>query len=183
MKNWKLHIFQAVIVTIVLTLINANEVVRASGTEDEVPNAEPPYGLNVEGQAGGEKWYGVICVDYDNLVYIQQTPPEIVADATIYLRLRHGGEIITLIGEATGVTITDPKAKQEAIHSAMEGQVLLATHPSETDLQAVLKSVSELGVYEETEIVGFPPQELLVDLVEIVDIQVAINDKIIIIPE
>jgi len=125
----------------------------------EQPQGEPPFGLKIEGAAGGTKLYGVIALqlyDIDNFTGI--------AKARAMLRVRKGNTLFSVFADKYTTTVFDalqetcnngtnfapieaniniPSQVQLAVTCAMKNQILNSLFPGESNLNIHLKTVTD----------------------------------------
>jgi hypothetical protein len=110
------------------------------------PPGEPPYGLKVQGAAGGTKLYGTIAIEEYNF-----TGNSTFTDAKITLRLRMGNDIQLFYGTIHGnFDQTNPDPIQAAAVQALKGgsDGILSYFFGDTSLTITLKNVSDFVAYE-----------------------------------
>jgi hypothetical protein len=106
------------------------------------PPGEPPYGLKVEGAAGGTKLYGTLTLE--EYGFASDGKSNTFTNAVIVLRLRQGNDIQLFYGTISGsFDQTLPADIQAAVIQAMKSQILDYFFGGDTSLTITLKNVTD----------------------------------------
>ena len=156
-------------ISVLLPVLFVSSVGFAAKASFDSPPGAPPYGLAVHGNAGGTKLYGVVEVEYYDVVRYQST---ISFQARAVARLQQGNKLQTFYA-APNIVFTDdkdPAVVQGPLMNAFAPQVLDFFFPGQFGLCIWLKNVTE---YSELDVPATGYQNKYI----VMDVELAVNSS------